>query len=154
MGPMSVYRFSTEIQAPPDRVFALWTDLDRMSEWVGGVTGVTDVSGPVDRAGTTYIVRFGGMRSPTTVLEADRPRHFRTRFGNLILKGESDVTFEADGDGTLLTQEFRTRGVVSAIAARIFASGSYKGSFRGELEAFRRIAEREAAASTMALWAE
>ena len=147
---MSVYRFSTEIQAPPDRVFALWTDLDRMSEWVGGVTGVTDVSGPVDQAGTTYTVRFGRMRSPTTVLEADRPRHFKTRFGNLLLKGESDVTFEPAGGGTRLTQEFRTHGVVSAIAARLFASGSYRGSFRGELEAFRRIAEHEAGASTMA----
>ena len=141
---MAVYRFSTTIAAPPDLVFALWTDLDRMSEWVGGVTGVTDVSGPIDQAGTTYTVRFGRMRSPTTVLEADRPRHIRTRFGNLILKGESDVTFERDGDGTLLTQEFRTRGIVSAIAARLFASGSYKGSFRGELAAFREIAEREA----------
>ncbi len=141
---MGAYRFSTLIHAPPDAVFALWTDLDRMHEWVGGVTGVTDVTGPIDQAGTTYTVRFGAMRSPTTVLEADRPRRFRTRFGNPILKGESDVTFGPDGDGTLLTQEFRTRGVVSAVAARLFATGSYKGSFRGELEAFRQIAEREA----------
>ncbi len=65
-------------------------------------------------------------------------------FGNPILKGESDVTFEPDGDGTLLTQEFRTHGIVSSVAARLFATGSYKGSFRGELEAFRQIAEREA----------
>ena len=138
-----MYRFSITIDAPADAVFALWTDLDRMGEWVGGVTGVTDVTGPVDRAGTTYTVAFGRMRSPTTVLEADRPRHFRTRFGNPILKGESDVTFERHGDGTLLTQEFRTRGIVSSIAARLFATGAYKGSFRGELEAFRRIVERE-----------
>jgi uncharacterized protein YndB with AHSA1/START domain len=140
---MGTYRFSTLIHAPPDEVFALWTDLDRMHEWVGGVTGVTDTSGPIDQAGTTYTVRFGAMSSPTTVLLADRPRHFRTRFGNLILKGESDVTFEPDGDATLLTQEYRTRGVVSAVAARLFATGSYKGSFRGELETFRQIAERE-----------
>ena len=141
---MGVYRFSITIAAPADAVFALWTDLDRMGEWVGGVTGVADVTGPVDRAGTSYTVEFGRMRSPTTVLEADRPRHFRTRFGNPILKGESDVTFEPDGDGTLLTQVFRTHGIVSTVAARLFATGSYKGSFRGELEAFRQIAEREA----------
>jgi hypothetical protein len=29
--------------------------------------------------------------------------------------------------------------------ARIFATGSYRGSFRGELEAFRNLVEREAA---------
>jgi uncharacterized protein YndB with AHSA1/START domain len=28
-------------------VFRLWTDLDRMKEWVGGVTKVTDVTGPI-----------------------------------------------------------------------------------------------------------
>jgi uncharacterized protein YndB with AHSA1/START domain len=141
---MATYRFSTRIHARPDEVFALWTNLDRMHEWVGGVTGVTHLTGPVDQPGTTYQVLFGRMHSPTTVLEADRPRHFRTRFGNPILKGESDVTFEAEGDATLLTQEFRTHGIVSAVAARLFATGSYKGSFRGELEAFRQIAEREA----------
>jgi len=141
---MGVHRLSIIIDAPADAVFALWIDLDRMSEWVGGVTGVADVTGPVDQAGTTYTVLFGRMRSPTTVLEADRPRHLRTRFGNPILKGESDVTFEPNGAGTLLTQEFRTRGLVSSIAARLFATGSYRGSFRGELEAFRQIVEREA----------
>jgi len=141
---VGVYRFSIAIDAPPDAVFALWTDLDRMGEWVGGVTGVANITGPVDHAGTTYTVLFGRMRSPTTVLAADRPRHFRTKFGNLILKGESDVTFDADGDGTLLTQEFRTHGLVSSVAARLFASGSFRGSFRGELEDFRQIVEGEA----------
>ena len=97
----------------------------------------------MDRPGTRYTVWFGRMRSPTEVLEVERPRHIRTRFGNLILKGESDVTFAAEGDGTRLTQTFQTRGIVSAIFARIFAASSYVGSFQGELEAFRRMVERE-----------
>jgi uncharacterized protein YndB with AHSA1/START domain len=140
---MAEYRFSIAIDASPDRVFALWMDLDRMREWVGGVSQVTDLSGPVDRPGTRYTVWFGRMRSPTEILGVTRPRHVRTRFGNLLLKGESDVTFEPEAGGTRLKQEFRTRGLVSAILARLFAMGSYKGSFRGELEAFREIVERE-----------
>ena len=139
---MAQHRISLLVDAPPDRVFDTFMDLDRMPEWVGGVTRVTDVTGPVDRAGTRYTVWFGRMRSPTEILEADRPRHIRTTFGNLILKGESAVTFEAEGDGTRLTQTYKTRGVVSAIFARIFAMGSGSGSFRGELEAFREIVER------------
>lgn len=142
---MAEYRFSIFIDAPPGRVFDLFMDLDRMTEWVGGVTRVTDVSGPVDRAGTRYTVWFGRMRSPTQVIEVERPRHVRTRFGTWLLKGESDVTFEPQGDGTRLTQQFRTRGAVSAVTARIFATGSYTGSFRGELEAFRRLVERDGA---------
>ena len=65
-------------------MFDLWTNLERMKEWTGGVSRVSDVSGRVARAGTTYII------------------------------------------------------------ARIFATGSYRGSFRGELNDFVRLAEREA----------
>ena len=139
---MAEHRVGIDIAAPPERVFAVWTDLDRMSEWVGGVTGVTDLTGPIDEAGTRYTVSFGPMKSPTEILEVERPHRIRTRFGNLILKGESDVRFEPIADGTRLTQVFRTRGFISAITGRLFAAGSYKGSFQGELEQFRSIVER------------
>ena len=114
-----------------------------MGEWVGGVTGVTDVSGPVDRVGTTFVVHFGPVKSPTEVLEADPPRRFATRFGSWILRGRSSATFEPDGTGTRVTQEFETVGLISAISSWVFSRGSYEGSFRGELEKFGRIAERE-----------
>jgi uncharacterized protein YndB with AHSA1/START domain len=142
------YIFSTHVAAPPDQVFALWTNLPRMGEWVGGVTGVTDVSGPVDQPGTTYVVLFGRMRSPTEILEVEPPRRFVTRFGNWVLRGRSSATFEPDGEGTRVTQEFETVGVISAISSWVFSRGSYEGSFRGELEKFARIAEREARPGT------
>lgn len=141
---MAHYRLSIDIDAPRERVFDLWTDLERMVEWVGGVTGVSDVSGPVDRAGTRYVVRFGPMRSPTEVLAAERPRLFRTRFGNRILRGEAEARFEDIDGRTRLTQEFDIIGLIPNIAARIFGMGSYAGSFRGELNAFKALAEREA----------
>jgi uncharacterized protein YndB with AHSA1/START domain len=144
---VSRYSLSTRVAAPPERVFALWTNLDRMGEWVGGVTGVTDVSGPVDRAGTTYVVHFGPVKSPTEILEVDPPRRFATRFGSWILRGRSSATFEPDGDGTRITQEFETIGRVSAVSSWLFSRGSYEGSFRGELEKFARLAEREAGAA-------
>ena len=56
---MGRYRFTAHVAAPADRVFDLWTDVDRFKEWIGGVTGVTDVSGPLDEAGTRYTVLFG-----------------------------------------------------------------------------------------------
>ena len=139
------YKISTVVAAPIDKVFALWTDLERMGDWVGGVTGVTDISGPIDKAGTTYVVHFGPVKSPTEVLEVERPRRFATKFGSWVLRGRSSATFEPEGDGTRVTQEFETVGRISAISAWIFSRGSYEGSFRGELEKFARIAEREAA---------
>ena len=141
---MAHYTISTHVAAPIDEVFALWTDVKRMGEWVGGVTGVTDLSGPIDRLGATYIVHFGPVKSPTEVIEVERPRRFATRFGSWILRGTSAATFGPDGDGTRIVQEFQTIGRVSAISAWIFSRGSYEGSFRGELEKFARLAEREA----------
>ena len=138
------YVFSTQVAASPEHVFALWTSLERMGDWVGGVTGVTDVSGRVDEVGTTYVVHFGPMRSPTEILEVEPPRRFATRFGSWVLRGRSSATFESDGDGTRVTQEFETIGLISAISSWVFSRGSYEGSFRGELQKFARIAEREA----------
>jgi uncharacterized protein YndB with AHSA1/START domain len=140
---MSRFVFSIFIAAPPERVFALWIDLDRMPEWVGGISRVTNVSGPVDHAGTTYTVWFGRMASRTEVLDVERPHSIRTRFGNRLLRGISEATFEPHDGGTHLTQRLETQGFLAALLAHIFARGSYKGSFRGELATFARLAEAE-----------
>jgi uncharacterized protein YndB with AHSA1/START domain len=139
------HRLTAFSAASPERVFDLWTDLDRMKEWVGGVTKVTDVSGPIDRVGTRYLVWFGPMKSPTEVLEVERPRRFTTRFGNWILRGVNTTSFEPEGTGTRIVVEARTEGGLSAITSRLFALGSYKGSYQGELNDFAKLAEREAA---------
>ena len=140
---MASFRMTVDIDAPQERVFDLWTDLDRMAEWVGGVTGVTDVTGPVDQAGTRYVVRFGRMSSPTEVLVADRPSRFQTRFGNRILRGEAETTFEEVDGRTRLVEAFEIQGFIPNLTARVFGTGSYKGSFRGKLNAFKAIVERE-----------
>ena len=118
-----------------------------MKEWVGGVTGVTDVSGPVDQVGARYTTMFGRMKSPTVVIDVERPRRFATRFGNWLLRGENVTTFVPEAGGTRIDEVFRTEGLISAITARLFSAGSYKGSFQGELNDFARLAEREAAGS-------
>ncbi|MFE4196878.1 SRPBCC family protein [Paenarthrobacter sp. NPDC056912] len=140
---MATFRVTTLVAAPPERVFAAWTDLDRFPEWIGGVTRVSDLVGSIDQAGSRYTVWFGRMSSPTEILAVERPWHIRTRFGNAILKGESEVTFTAEGAGTRIQQEFMTRGFIAGIFGRLFAMGSYRGSFRGELETFRKLVEGE-----------
>jgi uncharacterized protein YndB with AHSA1/START domain len=140
---MPTHRLTAFSAAPPERVFTLWIDLDRMREWVGGVTKVTDVSGPVDQVGTRYIVWFGPVKSPTVVLEAERPRTFSTRFGNWIMRGVNTTTFTPEAGGTRIDEVFQTEGLVSAISARLFSLGSYKGSFQGELNDFAKLVERE-----------
>ncbi|CAN5572307.1 hypothetical protein BH23CHL7_BH23CHL7_10440 [soil metagenome] len=141
---MSHYSFSVHVAAPPGQVFDLWHNLDRMHEWTVGVTRVTDVSGPID-VGASYTVWFGRSPSRTKIIEFDRVgRTVRSRFGTWLLRGETRTTITPEGDGSRLTQEFLTEGLIPAIAARIFATGSWKGSFRGELNTFARIAQTEA----------
>ena len=141
---MGSHTNSQHIDAPPEVAFDLWTNLERQREWIGGVTDVIDVTGPVDVAGTTYTVMFGSTRSPTQVLEAERPRRFVVHFGSWILRGRNSATFEPEDGGTLITVRLDTEGLFPAIMARIFALGSWRGSFRGELAHFARLAELEA----------
>jgi uncharacterized protein YndB with AHSA1/START domain len=141
------HTITVDIAAPREQVFALFTNLERAPEWIEGMAGVSDVSGPADQAGTTYVNHFGTWAtSVTTVLAAERPRHHLTKFGNWLLRGENEATFDEidGGNATRLTQEFRTNGIIPAIASWIFAHGSYKGSFRGELNTLKAICEREA----------
>ena len=72
------------------------------------------------------------------------PRLIRTRFGSWVLRGENTATFTPEGDGTRITQEMTTIGWFSEITSRLFALGSYKGSYQGELNDFARLAEAEA----------
>jgi len=142
------YRFVVDIEAPRELVFERWIDVERAPEWIEGMAGVSEVSGPLDRAGTSYKVHFGTWStSVTTIVEAERPRWIRTRFGTWLLRGEQTAAFDETANGTRLEQTFETVGVIPAIAARIFATGSYRGSFRGELNAFKAICEKEARAA-------
>jgi uncharacterized protein YndB with AHSA1/START domain len=141
---MAKIRLTKWIDAPPELVFSLWTDVSRMAEWIEGLSKVTDQTGPLDRVGTTYVTWFGRISGRNEVLAAEPPRRIRTRLGNWLLRGETEASFAAERGGTLVTQIFETQGIVPSIAARIFAMGSYKGSFRGELNTFARLAEREA----------
>lgn len=144
MGGMGRHATSLYVSASPDVVFDLYTNVDRMPEWIGGVTSVSDVTGPVDRAGTRYTVWFGGRTaSPTEILESDRPYRIVTHFGNWILQGRNSATFDHDGDGTRMTVTLDTEGLFPAFMARIFSIGSWRGSFKGELRHFARLAEAD-----------
>ena len=141
---MPRHRLTACTAAPPELVFDLWIDLDRMREWVSGVTKVTGPTGPVDQAGTRYVTWFGPVKSPTVVLEAERPHRFSTRFGSWLLRGVNSTTFEREGDGTRIVEVMETEGWMSELTSRLFSMGSYKGSYQGELNEFARLAEREA----------
>ena len=81
---------------------------------------------------------------PSEIVQVDRPKLAKTRFDSWLLRRVEQATFEDQGPGTRLTQEFWINGIISGVVGRIWAFGSYRGSFRGELNSFVRLAEREA----------
>jgi len=145
---MARFEFGTTVKAPPETVFDLWTNLDRLPEWLVGLSKVTDRTGPLDQPGSSYVLWFSGRPARVEVLEVERPRRIRSRLGGGIFMGTTEARFEPEGAGTRITQWFEPDGLGHTIAAWIFSKGSWKGSFRGELNTFKNIAEREATAAT------
>jgi hypothetical protein len=80
-------------------------------------------AGRVTTAGTRYTAWFCRMRCPIEIRQVDRLRLVRRRFGSWLLRGVTQAPFEGQADGTRLTQEFWTNGIISAVMARIFAFG-------------------------------
>jgi uncharacterized protein YndB with AHSA1/START domain len=145
---MGRYHYTVDVDAPQQLVYELWTDLDLMKTWVGGVSSVSAPSGPMDQPGTHYTVFFGKAGSRTEILEVEPPRLFMTRFGTAWLRGTNRSEFlpaGQHGERTSITQTFVTEGFLPGIFGWIFGHGSYRGSFLGELRHFGRIAEAEAA---------
>ena len=142
------YTYTIEVEAPRELVFELWTDLELMQTWVGGVTKVSKPTGPIDQPGTTYAIYFGRFASETTILEVERPRLYATKSGTFWMQLTNRATFEdggRDGATTRITQTFDVHGsLLSRTFGWIFGHGSYRGSFLGELRHFGRIAEARA----------
>lgn len=100
---------SLEIDAPPDVLYDLVTDVTRMGEWSPECT-VCEWKGEPGKVGSTFVGRNrrGIARWSTTarVLAADRPREFR--FATLSGGDPStEWTYRFEGDGpTTVTESF------------------------------------------------
>jgi uncharacterized protein YndB with AHSA1/START domain len=106
---MGVLEYSIRIDAPPDDVWRIYVDPERLPEWQTGSPVIEDVSGPGDRVGTTYASRRGPGVGRTTVLESDPPRrlvtHTEAYFG---LRFDVTSRLDPEAGGTLLTVRAET----------------------------------------------
>jgi uncharacterized protein YndB with AHSA1/START domain len=137
------FAFAVDIDAPREHVFDLWADLDRLTDWTDGLTRVADATGPSDQAGTKYRLFFGGLDQRVEVLAAERPYYYRTKASFGTSKIETAVTFE-DIDGTTRMREaIHARGFRTRLWASLLSRGTFRGSFRRELERFAQAVERD-----------
>jgi uncharacterized protein YndB with AHSA1/START domain len=146
---MPAVRVTEFVDAAPEQVWAAHVDGERIPEWFPGAKAVEAISGPLDRVGTTYRLRFNPLvRSRVTVTEVEPPvmhtrgwdaRPFGTHgTATVLMRPEQGGTrFDLDVDYELpmgpIGRALERLSTVRHRAAR---------NIRRELQAFGAFAER------------
>jgi uncharacterized protein YndB with AHSA1/START domain len=142
-------RVTAFLDAPVERVWAAHVDAQRIPEWFPGVRKVRNVSGPLDRPGTTYSLRFNPLiLSRAEVIEVETPvmhtRRWDARpFGTY---GTATMLLRPEEGGTHVDLDVSYRlslGILGRlIERRSFARRRGARSIRRELQSFADFAER------------
>ena len=147
---------SVSISRPPDAVFTILTDVDRLPEWAATVVETRELSHPTLEVGCTFRQTFRvlghELDSEWRVTEFDRPRRVRyeagsTQGGRLEmvqtvrpLDHGSEVTLEIDYE--------LPGGILGRIADKVIAERQNEHDAERSLEALKRIAEAGGEPST------
>ena len=136
------------IDAPPERVFSILVDPDRVPEWRPSIERIAERSGPIDRPGTTFVTRYRG-RTPDshgTVLESEPPR-LHVLAGHGAVEYNARVALEPEGAGTRLRFDLTVRipgGPLGRLAERAFLARKVERDSGAEFDRLKELAERPA----------
>lgn len=107
---------ATHIDAAPELVWAITTDVERWPEWTPTVTAVARIGeGPFGLGSVARIRQPMQPESDWTVIEFERPRRFswETRRPGMHLIGTHEISPDGAGTGNLLRVE--ARGFLAAV---------------------------------------
>jgi uncharacterized membrane protein len=144
------------IDAPPDVVWAVGRDPDRMPEWNTTTVAVKDVSGPLDHKGATYTTVSKIVGRPLEVhwqVERVDPSRLAEVKGSSPRGGSAHliVQYEPDGSGTKLSTDLDYElpmGFLGDIADKLFAERAMIRDIRHSGENFKALIEEEAKVPT------
>lgn len=130
------------IRAPVEQIWALVCDPGQLEDWTG--TKASDVSGPLDQVGTTFVQtsRTMGfeMKGTFTVLDVEPMRllHLRSDRG-------PDMTFRfaPEGDGTRLTFEsaYELPGHLPGFVKNLMTKSYVERQMRHHMENIKALVE-------------
>ena len=117
---MTDYSVSIDIQAPPERVWAIMSDIRRWHEWTPSITSIRRFDeGPL-RVGSRAMVRQ--PRVPPAlwrVTAIEEGRHFTWTTGSPIARATGRHSVEARGDGSRATLSLEYSGILGGMLARL-----------------------------------
>jgi len=142
-------QFNQFVRAPIERVYAAYVDPALMPTWMG-VQKIVGISGPLDRAGTTFVeVVFGSWwRFRAEVLRADPPI-LHEMAGRAALGGFSyrwTARFAEKDDGTEITFDAEVRfpaGLIGRWVRRSEGGGRMELGMRQRLAKFAKLVEAD-----------
>ena len=146
---MGHVRDTFHIDASPDRVWALVTDLSRYSEWQAGLVEVKDSSGSLDHVGSkfTAVVQVMGRRlEATSEVTKVEPGKLIEQRGSVVGGGPAVSTFRIEpvSGGTDMTVELAYElpgGLIGDIADKLFMERAIERQIRHSNENFKALAE-------------
>lgn len=137
------------IDAPPERVFELAIQIERLPEWQANLVEVRDVAGPGDRIGTSWtaVLKIAGrkLESRWEITRAERPTRLESS-GTAPGGGRATMVnrFEPAADGTDSSIEIDYElpgGFVGDVADKLFVERSVERDTRHSAENFKAICE-------------
>ena len=132
------------IEAPVEHVWAYFGDVDHWQDWMPR-RKTTDVSGPLDQVGTTYVqsMKLMGFEQKwtTEITEVQPPRLIRMHSDT----GPMDNTFRFDADGEatnlVLDSDYEWPGSMPDFLMDLMAKGWMERNMHRMFEDFKALAE-------------
>ena len=133
------------VRAPIERVYAAYVDPALMPKWMG-IKAVTNVSGPLDRPGSTFVeVVYGPYRPRSQVLAAEPPvLHDMGGRGPVGIGWRWTTRFAVKDEGTEITFDEEVRfpaGLISGLLRRSQEGGRMERGARALLAKFAELVE-------------
>ncbi len=132
------------IEAPVEHVWQFYCDTARWPDWMPRMD-VSDISGPVDQVGTTYVSTFRlmgwHMKSTSRIVEVEPLRLIHEHVD--VGPEENYLRFERDGDATLLSidSDYEMPGHLPGFIKELMTKRWMERNVHHMLEDFKTFAE-------------